>query len=158
MPTYITNTDVKRRTISGRNTCTPKREPICPPISTAIKSHVYGWSSPQTCDSECFIDCPINPDIELINMKKLAKAAIFFEGAAFDKCKTGEKKIPPPMPTNPDNMPKNALVGNKHERPNFVLVQCAVSKTSLCLISINSPAKSSDEPRIALNISWLIGV
>ena len=86
-------------------------------------------------------------------MKKLAKAAIFFEGAALDKCKTGEKKMPPPIPTNPDNMPKNALVGNKHERPNFVLVQCAVSKTSLCLVNINNPANSSDEPRIVLNIN-----
>ncbi len=86
-------------------------------------------------------------------MKKLAKAAIFFEGAAFDKCKTGEKKIPPPIPTNPDNMPKQALAGSKHERPNFVLVQGAVFKTSLCLMSINSPANSSDEPRIILNIN-----
>ena len=37
-------------------------------------------------------------------------AAIFIEGIALVKCKIGERKIPPPIPTKPDIKPINPLM------------------------------------------------
>ena len=44
---------------------------------------------------------PKSPEIEFIRMKTLVKAEMFLVGKALERCKIGEKKIPPPIPTNP---------------------------------------------------------
>ena len=46
-------------------------------------------------------------------MKTLAKAAIFFEGIIFDKCNSGEKKIPPPIPTIPEIKPNKEPINRE---------------------------------------------
>ena len=97
------------------------------------------------------MNCPISPDIEFTKMKKLENAAIFFDGAVFNKCSRGEKKIPPPIPTNPAKNPKPPLAIDKQKYPNFVFVQSAVSNTSLGFSSIVIPAKNRDKPRAILN-------
>ena len=97
------------------------------------------------------MNCPISPDIELTKMKKLENAAIFFDGIVFNKCSRGEKKIPPPIPTNPARNPKPPLTIDKQKYPDFVFVHSAVFNTSLGLSSMVKPAKNRDEPRAILN-------
>ena len=97
------------------------------------------------------MNCPISPDIELTKMKKLENAAIFFDGMVFNKCSKGEKKIPPPIPTNPAKNPKPPLAIDKPKYPNFVFIQSVVSNTSLDLSSMVIPAKNRDKPRAILN-------
>ena len=97
------------------------------------------------------MNCPISPDIELTKMKKLENAAIFFDGIVFNKCSIGEKKIPPPIPTNPAKNPKLPLIIDKQKYPDFVFADSAVFYTSLGLSSMVKPAKNRDEPRAILN-------
>ena len=93
----------------------------------------------------------MSPDIELTKMKKLENAAIFFDGAVFNKCKRGEKKIPPPIPTNPAKNPKPPLAIDKQKYPDFVFVHSAVFNTSLVLSSMVIPTNNRDKPRAILN-------
>ena len=50
-------------------------------------------------------NCPSNPLIELTKINTLANADIRLASAQFVKCKIGERKIPPPILTNPDKKP-----------------------------------------------------
>ena len=97
------------------------------------------------------MNCPIRPEVELTKMKKLENAAIFLDGIVFNKCSRGEKKIPPPIPTNPAKYPKPQLTINKQKYPDLVCVHSAVFSISFGLSSIVKPAKNRDEPRAILN-------
>ena len=46
----------------------------------------------------------------LTKIKTEEIAAIFIEGIVLVKCKIGERKIPPPIPTKPETKPISALI------------------------------------------------
>ena len=48
------------------------------------------------------VNCPTIPDMEFTSIKILDVAAIFRGVSHFIKFNNGERKIPPPIPTNPD--------------------------------------------------------
>ena len=49
--------------------------------------------------------CPATPNIELIKINKDAEVAICLGYPAFIRKRIGLKKIPPPIPTNPEKKP-----------------------------------------------------
>ena len=91
-------------------------------------------------------------------MKTLAKAAIFFEGIIFDKCNSGEKKIPPPIPTRPERNPRGTLTHDHKKIPNLVCIISENSVISFCLKISNIPENSSDVPNIKRKTSLPITV
>lgn len=52
-----------------------------------------------------FEACPNNPEILFTRIKTAEHPAIAFGWSHFMKFKTGDRNIPPPIPTNPDNKP-----------------------------------------------------
>ena len=51
------------------------------------------------------MNCPVRPDMELINIKSDAAVAMFLALSVLVKNNIGLKNIPPPMPTTPDIKP-----------------------------------------------------
>ena len=79
-----------------------KKFPICPPIKTAKKS---GQKFKNLSKTISFVICPATPNIEFIKINKDAEVAICLGYPAFIKKRIGLKKIPPPIPTNPEKKP-----------------------------------------------------
>ena len=79
-----------------------KKFPICPPINTAKKR---GQKSKNLSKTMSFVNCPATPNIEFIKINKDADVAICLGYPAFIKKRIGLKKMPPPIPTNPEKKP-----------------------------------------------------
>tara|TARA_B100000401_G_C52658277_1_gene648903 strand:+ start:370 stop:816 length:447 start_codon:yes stop_codon:yes gene_type:complete len=79
-----------------------KKFPICPPINTVKKR---GQKSKNLSKTISFVICPATPNIEFIKINKDAEVAICLGYPAFIKKRIGLKKMPPPIPTNPEKKP-----------------------------------------------------
>ena len=79
-----------------------KKFPICPPIKTA-KKHIQ--KSKNLSKTISLVICPATPNIELIKINKDAEVAICLGCPAFIRKRIGLKKIPPPIPINPEKKP-----------------------------------------------------
>ena len=89
-------------TYSGLNFFTVILLPICPPMNTvAINEIITSGDAPKLF----VISCPANPAAEFTKMNKAVVAAITLGTFHLVRCKTGDKKMPPPMPTKPDKNP-----------------------------------------------------
>ena len=79
-----------------------KKFPICPPIKTTKKS---GQNFKKLSKTISLVSCPTTPNMELIKINKDAVVAICLGYPAFKRKRIGLKKIPPPIPTNPEKKP-----------------------------------------------------
>ena len=70
-----------------------------PTATIKAKAKVQGKSKVK------LFDCPNNPESEFTKIKKLAVAAMFLGLSQFSILRTGERKMPPPIPTIPDKNP-----------------------------------------------------
>jgi hypothetical protein len=96
--------------------------------------------------------------MEFIRIKILAKAEIFFVGKAFERCRIGEKKIPPPIPTKPAKKPTSKLTMEVTILPKDVSNHLEGNNTSFCLNSIRPPESSNTAPKTAVKDSLLMVV
>ena len=101
---------------------------------------------------------PKSPEIEFIRMKTLVKAEIFLVGKAFERCRIGEKKIPPPIPTKPAKKPTSKLTMEVTILPKDVSNHLEGNNTSFCLNSIRPPESSNTAPKTAVKDSLLMVV
>ena len=103
MPTTNINKAVSLLITSASNNFILIFDPAKPPIITAPKTQrVKGIDTGMVP----LIAKPVIPPIELTKIKKLAIPAIFFASSQFNKLSTGDKNMPPPIPTRPDKKPK----------------------------------------------------
>jgi len=108
-PTIILN-------LSWSSLNAPSLEPIIPPTSTVAARGMRRERS-----GALLIECPIRPAIELVNMNKLAVAAVFFVSEIPVRINRGDNQIPPPIPTSPANVPSPAPVGTETANNCFEL-------------------------------------
>lgn len=77
-------------------------DPAKPPIITAPITHAVKGKETGTVP---LMASPAMPPIELTKIKKPAIPAILLLSSQFNKFNTGDKNIPPPIPTIPDKKP-----------------------------------------------------
>lgn len=124
------------------------RAPNCPPSKTAINSPIKKGSSFPNWTP--FDHSPSKPAIEFNRINALAQAAIRFELSHFIKCKIGERKIPPPIPTNPD---KNPMPPPKALLPKVLDSFNSELRTSLFFSQSKIAARSNENPKMTKNVS-----
>ena len=102
MATNMTNKEVINANILLDKNFIFNKFPICPPIKTAKKS---GQKLKKLSKTISLVICPATPNIELIKINKDAEVIICLGCPAFIKKRIGLKKIPPPIPINPEKKP-----------------------------------------------------
>ena len=101
--TNITNMDVINANALLEKILRFRKLPKSPPIKTAKNSGQYNKNSLRTLS---LVSWPKIPEIELISINNDAVVTIFLGLSAFNKKRIGLKKIPPPIPTNPETRPR----------------------------------------------------
>lgn len=95
---------------------------------------------------------PAMPPMELTKIKKPAIPAIFLVSSQFNKLSTGDKNIPPPMPTNPERKP-NAVPNGMDLTNTFFL--SANGLTGLTTWKNNATAeRTSAPPNTRKKVFW----
>ena len=118
--TKITNKDVVKASTLLEKILRFKKFPKRPPIKTAVNNGQYSIISLKITS---LVNWPKIPDTELTNINNDAVVMIFLGSSALSKKRIGLKKIPPPIPTIPEIIPRIDPIKTEIKKPNFLIIK-----------------------------------